>query len=68
MLSMRLKHKIADIRPEHKKKKNYFLVPKSAIHTGLNCIKNSATNISFLGPFKEEKKIIYRTHPRLKCT
>ena len=33
-------------------KKNYFLVPKSSTHTGLDCVKNSATNIASLGPFK----------------
>jgi hypothetical protein len=29
-----------------------FLVPKSSTHTGFDYVKNSVTNISSLGPFK----------------
>ncbi len=34
------------MRLEHLKKFIYFLVPKSSTHRGLNCVKNSAFNIS----------------------
>jgi hypothetical protein len=49
MLSMHLKYKITDIRPEHS---FYFLLPMSSTHTGLNCVKNSAMNISCFGTYK----------------
>ena len=52
MLSVCLKNKITSIRPMHLKKLIYFLVPKSNTHTGLDCVKNSATTFSCLGPFK----------------
>jgi hypothetical protein len=35
----------------HQTVKIYFLVPKSSTNTCLDCVKNSATNISSLGPF-----------------
>jgi hypothetical protein len=54
MLIMRLKYKITNMRPEHEKNQFYFIVPKSSTHRGLNCVKNSATNISCLGPFNSE--------------
>jgi hypothetical protein len=40
------------MRLEHLKKLIYFLVPKSSTHRDWNCVKNSASNISCLGPFK----------------
>ncbi len=47
-----MKYKITYIRPKHWKRLFYFLVPKSSFtHTGLELQKNSATNISCLGPF-----------------
>jgi hypothetical protein len=39
----------------------YFLVSKSSTHTGLVCVKNSATNISSLGPFKIQGLVMLLT-------
>ncbi len=52
MLSMSLKYKITDIRPEHEKNLFYFLVPQSSTDTGLNCVKKLGDEYLKLEPFK----------------
>ncbi len=49
MLSMRLNYKIMYVRPKHIK---LSLFPKSATHTGLDCVKKLGDKYLMLGPLK----------------